>query len=138
MENIKTTTDINTSTLAFIGDAVYELFVRKMIVEAGGHDPEKLHIEAVKYVRAESQAYAIKKLMEGFLSEEEVELVKKARNHKMPNRSRSAGMVEYKLATGLEALVGSLYLDGNRDRLGEVMAEAVRLVNERSDKGATE
>ena len=62
MEKEKTTTDIKTGTLAFIGDAVYELFVRKMLVESGEHDPEKLHIEAVKYVRAESQAYAIKKL----------------------------------------------------------------------------
>ena len=129
MDNYQTTTDIKTGTLAFIGDAVYELFVRRMLVEAGGHDPEKLHIEAVKYVRAESQAYAIKRLMEGFLSEEEIELVKKARNHKMPNRSRSAGMVEYKLATGLEALIGSLYLAGNESRLGEVMAEAIKIID---------
>ena len=129
MDNYQTTTDIKTGTLAFIGDAVYELFVRRMLVEAGGHDPEKLHIEAVKYGRAESQAYAIKRLMEGFLSEEEIELVKKARNHKMPNRSRSAGMVEYKLATGLEALIGSLYLAGNESRLGEVMAEAIKIID---------
>ncbi len=134
MEKEKTTTDIKTGTLAFIGDAVYELFVRKMLVESGEHDPEKLHIEAVKYVRAESQAYAIKKLMEGFLSEDEVELVKKARNHKMANRSRSAGMVDYKLATGLEALVGSLYMNGNEARLLEVVGEAIRVVKSKSEK----
>ena len=120
--------DVSTGTLAFIGDAVYELFVRKMLVEEGEHDPEKLHIEAVKYVRAEAQAYAIKKLMEGFLSEDEIELVKKARNHKMPNRSRSAGMVEYKLATGLEALVGLLYMEGDDARLSEVVKEAINIV----------
>ena len=134
MEKEKTTTDIKTGTLAFIGDAVYELFVRKMLVESGEHDPEKLHIEAVKYVRAESQAYAIKKLMEGCLSEDEVELVKKARNHKMANRSRSAGMVDYKLATGLEALVGSLYMNGNEARLLEVVGEAIRVVKSKSEK----
>ena len=134
MEKEKTTTDIKTGTLAFIGDAVYELFVRKMLVESGEHDPEKLHIEAVKYVRAESQAYAIKKLMEGFLSEDEVELVKKARNHKMANRSRIAGMVDYKLATGLEALVGSLYMNGNEARLLEVVGEAIRVVKSKSEK----
>ena len=134
MEKEKTTTDIKTGTLAFIGDAVYELFVRKMLVEAGENDPEKLHIEAVEYVRAESQAYAITKLMEGFLSEDEVELVKKARNHKMANRSRSAGMVDYKLATGLEALVGSLYMNGNEARLLEVVGEAIRVVKSKSEK----
>lgn len=134
MENDKTTTDIKTGTLAFIGDAVYELFVRKMLVESGEHDPEKLHIEAVKYVRAESQAYAIKKLMEGFLSEDEVELVKKARNHKMANRSRSAGMVDYKLATGLEALVGNLYMKEDEGRLVEVVQEAIRIIKEKANE----
>ena len=104
MEKEKTTTDIKTGTLAFIGDAVYELFVRKMLVESGEHDPEKLHIE------------------------------KKARNHKMANRSRSAGMVDYKLATGLEALVGSLYMNGNEARLLEVVGEAIRVVKSKSEK----
>ncbi|MBO4235560.1 MAG: ribonuclease III [Firmicutes bacterium] len=124
--------EIKTGTLAFIGDAVYELFVRKMLVEAGENDPDKLHIEAVKYVRAESQAYAIKRLMDGFLSEDEVELVKKARNHKMPNRSRSAGMVDYKLATGLEALVGELYMNGKEDRLSAIVEEAIRVVKDKN------
>ena len=139
MENGKATIDIKksameikTGTLAFIGDAVYELFVRKMLVESGENDPDKLHIEAVKYVRAESQAYAIKRLMDGFLSEDEVELVKKARNHKMPNRSRSAGMVDYKLATGLEALVGELYMNGEEDRLSAIVEEAIRVVKDKN------
>lgn len=121
---------MGTGTLAFIGDAVYELLVREHLVRAGIVDADKLHFKTVEYVRAESQALAVKKMIEGFLADDEVALVKRARNHKMPNRSRSAGIVEYKLATGLEALVGELYLEGKRDRLDEVMAEAIRLIDE--------
>ena len=119
--------------LAFMGDAVYEVLVRELLIRSGITDSDKLHFRTICYVRAESQAYAVKKLMEGFLSEEETEIVKKARNHKMPNRSRSAGIVEYKLATGLEALVGSLYLEGNQERLDEVIAEAIRVIDEKCD-----
>lgn len=117
--------------LAFMGDAVYEVLIREALIKSGVTDSDKLHFKTVDYVRAESQAYAVKKLMEGFLSDEEIEIVKKARNHKMPNRSRSAGIVEYKLATGLEALVGSLYLEGNKERLDQVMAETVRMIDEK-------
>lgn len=125
---------MGSGTLAFIGDAVYELLVRERLIRGGIIDSERLHFKTVYYVRAESQAYAVKKLLEGFLSEEEVEIVKKARNHKMPNRSRSAGMVEYKLATGLEALVGKLYLDENKMRLEEVMTKAIELLDEKSSE----
>ena len=123
---------IGSGTLAFIGDAVYELLVRERLIRSGITDSDRLHFKTVYYVRAESQAYAVKKLLEGFLSEEEVEIVKKARNHKMPNRSRSAGMVEYKLATGLEALVGKLYLDENKMRLEEVMTKTIELLDEKA------
>lgn len=122
---------IASGVLAFVGDSAYELWIREKLVKDNIVDSDKLHYKTIDYVRAESQAYAIKKLMEGFLLEEEIEIVKKARNHKMPNRSRSAGMVEYKLATGLEALVGSLYLDGNKARLDEVMDEVVKAIQEK-------
>ena len=125
---------MGSGTLAFIGDAVYELLVRERLIRSGIMDSDRLHFKTVYYVRAESQAYAVKKLLEGFLSEEEVEIVKKARNHKMPNRSRSAGMVEYKLATGLEALVGKLYLDENKMRLEEVMTKTIELLDEKASE----
>ena len=123
---------ISSGVLAFMGDAVYEVLIRETLIKSGLTDSDKLHFKTVDYVRAESQAYAVKKLMEGFLSDEEIEIVKKARNHKMPNRSRSAGMVEYKLATGLEALIGSLYLEGRKTRLDEVMAATIKLIDEKS------
>ena len=125
---------MNTSVLAFLGDGVYELYVRDLLVAAGMTDSDAMHKACINYVRAESQAYAIKEMMKeheseaAFLSEDEISLVKRARNHKMPNRSRSAGPVEYKLATAFEALVGYHYLMNNNQRLSEIMQCAVGLI----------
>ncbi len=104
--------EINTTALAFIGDAVYEVFIRKYVMERGPHN-------------AEGQAKAVKSLIRDFLTEEEIAFVKRARNHKSVSKSRSAGPVAYKLATAFEALIGYLYLDGQQERLAGVMEEAV-------------
>lgn len=119
---------MNTDVLAFLGDAVYELYIRDIIVNVGIADPDAMHRAATNYVRAESQAYALKDMMKDYLTEEELALVKRARNHKTPNRSRSASPVEYKLATALEALIGYLYLSQQSERLGEVMKHAAGLI----------
>ena len=117
--------EINTTALAFIGDAVYEVFIRKYVMERGPHNADILHRKAVFYVRAEGQAKAVKSLIRDFLTEEEIAFVKRARNHKSVSKSRSAGPVAYKLATAFEALIGYLYLDGQQERLAGVMEEAV-------------
>ena len=119
---------MNTSALAFLGDAVYELYIRDLMVNAGMTDPDAMHRACTKYVRAESQALAIKEMMKEFLTDDEIALVKRARNHKMPNRSRSAGPVEYKLATAFEALVGYHYLMENNERMGEIMNRAANII----------
>ena len=128
---IETNDTANTQVLAFIGDAVYELYVRERVASAGEHRPDKLHRMAEELVRAESQAIAVKKLMDGFLTEEELALVKRARNHKTPNRSRSAGPVEYKLATAFEALLGWLRESGDEERLAEVMKRAADIIEDK-------
>lgn len=120
--------EINTTALAFMGDAVYEVFVRKHVMESGRLRADLLHREAVRYVRADGQAAAVKSLMKDFLTEEEIALVKRARNHRSISKSRSAGPVAYKLSTAFEALLGYLYLDGQNARLEEVVAEAVRRI----------
>ena len=117
--------EINTTALAFIGDAVYEVFIRKHVMESGQKNADMLHKMAVTYVRAEAQAKAIKSLMRDFLTEEETAIVKRARNHKSVSKSRSAGPVAYKLATSFEALIGYLYLDGQDERMTEIVKEAV-------------
>lgn len=126
--------NMNTTALAFLGDAVYELFIRDIMVSSGMTDPKAMHAACTKYVRAESQALALKQMMKedpdgaSFLTQEEMGLVKRARNHKSPNRSRSANPVEYKLATAFEALVGYYYLTGDSKRLDEIMKYAANLI----------
>ena len=125
---------MNTVALAFLGDGVYELYIRDILVNSGITDPGALHRACTKYVRAESQAAALKDMMKEFLTEEELGLVKRARNHKTPNRSRSAGPVEYKLATAFEALVGYYYLKGDSKRLEEIMDYAATYIEETESK----
>lgn len=122
----------NVTALAFVGDAVYELYIRSMVYGglSNGGKADFMHKKAIKYVRAESQARAIKQMMNGFLTEEELGLVKRARNHKTPNRSRSAGAVEYRLATAFEALVGFLHASGDNERVRAVMSKAVEIIEE--------
>ena len=126
--------EMNTTALAFMGDAVYEIYVRKHVMEKGQRNADMLHKMAVSYVRAESQAKAVKSLMQDFLTEEEVAIVKRARNHKSVSKSRSAGPVAYKLATAFEALLGYLYFSGEEMRLAEVAWEAMaRIEGEKNE-----
>lgn len=122
--------EINTTALAYLGDAVYEVYVRKHVMEEGCQRADMLHRMAVKYVCADGQAKAVKSLMKDFLTEEEVRLVKRARNHKTTSKARSADPVTYKLATAFEALIGYLELNGDRERAEEVIAEALKRIEE--------
>ena len=123
---------LNTTELAFIGDSVYELMIRSMIVSGGGK-AQDLSKRTISFVRAGAQAKAAKALLSGFLTEEEAALLKRARNHTNTSKPRSAGPKEYKLATGLEALVGYLYLKGETERLREIVREAVRIIPEEQE-----
>lgn len=120
--------EINTTALAFMGDAVYEVFVREYVMAAGERHADRLHRAAVRYVKADAQAGALRSMMRDFLTEEEISLVKRARNHKSVSKSRSAGPVAYKLATAFEALIGYLYFSEQQERLSEVVREAVRRI----------
>ena len=115
--------ELNIAALAFIGDAVYEVYVRKHVMETGVAHSDVLHKMAVEYVSAEGQAKAIKALMEEELTEEEAALVKRARNHKASNSKKTrashrvGNIITDKYATAFEALVGDLYLKEDKDRL---------------------
>ncbi|MDO4383658.1 MAG: ribonuclease III domain-containing protein [Eubacteriales bacterium] len=122
--------NINSTTLAYMGDAVYEVRVREMLIEQDPHDVNKLHKMAVRYVSAAGQAKAMKKLAEGFLTEEEVRLYKRARNHRSMSRPRNTDPRIYKIATGFEALLGYLFLAEESERLDEVIEEAIRIIEE--------
>ena len=110
--------------LAYAGDAVYEVFVRNKLIEMHPDMPVyKLHREATKFVRAHAQSNSILAIEENLTPQEEA-ISKRGRNAKSPTVPKNADVSEYRRATGLEALMGYLYLNGEEDRLREVMEMA--------------
>ena len=124
--------NMNTSILAYIGDAVYELGIRKKLVERKAVNVNRIHKKAITYVSADGQAVAAKKLMQlhGFLTEDEMKIIKRARNHRTTSHPRGADPKAYKWATGFEALFGYLYLLHEYDRLEEILTKAVIIIEE--------
>ena len=117
---------LNTTALAYMGDAVYEQAVREHILGKGIPDVNKLHRLATSYVSAPAQAKIIKSLFDD-LTETEQSLVKRARNRKYNTKAKNADPVTYKWATALEALIGHLYLSGETERLSWVLAKAIEI-----------
>ncbi|MEA4922987.1 MAG: ribonuclease III domain-containing protein [Eubacteriaceae bacterium] len=118
---------INTTALAFMGDAVYEVYIRKFVLETGCSAADKLHKVTVQYVKADAQAKAIKGMFDE-LSEEEQTLVKRARNRKTATKAKNADPVTYKWSTAFEALVGYLYLNDDTERMEEVISRAMAII----------
>lgn len=114
--------DKNVLALAYLGDAVYELAIREYLLEKGIVKVNDLQKEAIPYVSAKGQAMYLTKLLDGnFLTEEEIDIVMRARNHKGSRHPKNTDIVTYKYATGLEALIGYLYLEHKKDRLNEIV-----------------
>ena len=111
-------------TLAYIGDAIFELVVRTVLVERKNTQAEKLHKAATKIVKAETHALMIEAIKEE-LTEEELAVYKRGRNAKAVTRAKNATMSEYRRATGFEALMGYLYLKGDIERMIELIHLAV-------------
>ena len=110
--------------LAYIGDSVYELFVRTMILSKD-ENVNKLHKKAIKYVKANAQAESLTKLEE-LLTDEEKSIVRRVRNAKINTLPKNAELSEYKRATGFESLLGFLFLSKNDKRLIELLEIAHR------------
>ena len=109
--------------LAYIGDTVYDLFVRTMLVESTTLSAHGLHMRAAKLVCAAAQSRAFLSI-EQLLSEEEMSVFKRGRNAHMGSVPKNAEIIDYRRATGLEALMGYLYLLGRDERLSELMRAA--------------
>ena len=107
---------MNTTALAYLGDAVYEVAVRGFVMKSGQQHADRLHRLAIKFVCAEGQAKALKAIMPE-LTEEEQSLVRRARNRRITSKPKHAAPVTYKLSTAFEAFVGYLYLTGDRERM---------------------
>ena len=121
--------DLNTYsplTLAYIGDSIYDLVIRTLIVESGNAPANKLHKSATKMVQATAQA-ELYHLIQDQLTEEELAIYKRGRNAKSFTSAKNTGIVEYRTATGLEALIGYLYLTDRTDRLLELIKPVVNI-----------
>ncbi len=110
--------------LAYIGDGIYELMIRSMVVEQGNRQVNKLHQQASRFVKAQAQSEMMETLLP-LLSEEEVQIYKRGRNAKSYTTAKNASVNDYRRATGFEALMGYLYLNGNIERLTELVKAAV-------------
>lgn len=116
-------------TLAYIGDAVYELVIRSMIVTEGNAPVNKLHKRSSELVKAETQAKVALHLVETeVLSEEELRVLKRGRNAQSYTKAKNASMSDYRWATGFEALVGYLYLSGRSERMMELVGAALKFI----------
>ncbi|AWK50417.1 Mini-ribonuclease 3 [Clostridium beijerinckii] len=116
---------LNPLQLAIIGDAVFEIFVRNYILTQNtALSANKIHVKAIGYVKAKSQSNIMHEI-EGLLNEEEEAVYKRGRNAKSPTVPKNAEVRDYRMATGFEALVGYLYLTGNKERLEFIFNKSV-------------
>lgn len=124
---------LSSLALAFVGDAVFNLFVRTMLV-GSGKKVRDLHRDAIRFVKASAQAYTLKKI-EGFLTDKEKDIVRIARNTKVNTVPKNADIMDYHYSTGFEALLGYLYLTKQNERLNKILTASFSLAYPKSDTG---
>lgn len=110
-------------TWAYIGDCVYELYIRTELINKTNLKPHKLHIESIKYVKAKAQADLLKEIMEQ-LTEEEKDIVRRGRNTENHHLPKNSNIQEYMYSTAFEALIGYLYLTKRYQRLKEILKKS--------------
>lgn len=115
--------EINVLVLAYLGDTIYENYVRRYLIENGIGNVNDLQTASISFVSAKAQAKFLTELVDkGFFSEEELAVIKRARNYKSHSHPKNCDIVTYKHATGLEALIGYLELLKRKDRINEIMS----------------
>lgn len=120
---------MNTTVLAYLGDAVYEVYIRKHVIDTGQIHADRLHHSAVRYVHAAAQAKIIKAVFDD-LPPDQQSLVKRARNRKSVTKAKNADPVDYKWATAFEALVGYLHLEEREEELNALFERAVGIIEQ--------
>lgn len=126
MEFIKRNKEISSAKMlsplvwAYVGDSVYELFIRTHLINNSNAKPHKLHIESIKYVKAKAQADILKKITDN-LTEEEKDIVRRGRNTENHHVAKNSNVADYSQSTAFEALIGYLYLTKQDERLEEIL-----------------
>lgn len=121
-EPLKDARQLNGLALAYMGDAVYEVYVRKFLLESGRVKPNDLHRASTKFVSAKAQAAQLHRLFEEqFLTEEEETVAKRGRNAKSGHTPKNTDVLTYNHSTALEAVIGFLFLTGRLERMEEII-----------------
>ncbi len=123
-ETQKRVNELSPLTWAYIGDAVYELYIREKLINETKLKPHKLHIESIKHVKASAQAETLRKI-EDMLTDEEKEIVRRARNTKNHHLPKNANVNDYMHSTAFEGLIGYLYLTKQEKRLEEILSKTM-------------
>lgn len=118
--SIEEVNQLSPLTWAYVGDAVYELYIRTYLTNTTRLKPHELHVKSIKYVKAKSQAEILQQLEE-ILTEEEKEIVRRGRNTQTHHTAKNATVQDYMYATAFEALIGYLYLTTQDERLSEIL-----------------
>ena len=114
--------EINVLVLAYLGDCIYENYVRHYLIKQGIGNVNDLQTESINYVSAKNQAKYLEQLIDSnFFTEEELSVIKRARNYKSNSHPKNTDIITYKHATGLEAVIGYLDYIGNKNRIDEIM-----------------
>ena len=116
------TKEINSLVLAYLGDTIYEDYIREYLIRSGIGNVNDLQNASIKFVSAKAQSEILKRLIsEDFFSDEELTIIKRARNHKSISHPKNCDIVTYRYATGFEALIGYLKMEGNIKRIEEII-----------------
>lgn len=114
--------EVNVLVLAYLGDTIYENYVRHYLVNKGINNVNSLQTESINYVSAKAQAKFLEELIDNeFFSESEINVIKRARNYKNDRHPKNTDILTYKHATALEAVIGYLDLTDNKNRIDEIM-----------------
>lgn len=114
-------------TWAYVGDSVYELYIRTYLANTTNLNPHKMHVKSIQYVKAKAQHEILKKLK---LDDEEKDIVRRGRNTQNHHLPKNATIEDYTYSTGFEALIGYLYLNKKDDRLEQILKECVKIAEE--------
>ncbi|WAA12375.1 Mini-ribonuclease 3 [Fervidibacillus halotolerans] len=126
--------NINSLALAYMGDAVFEVYVRRRLLERGMTKPNSLQHKAAQYVSAKAQCYIARSFLErNILTEEEVDVLKRGRNAKSATVRKNTDVQTYRYSTAFEALIGFLYLSSNFSRLDDLIEQSFALIEEEKE-----
>lgn len=122
-------------TLAYVGDAIYEVYIRDFLIRSGQTRPNQMHRLATHYVSAKAQHFLIEQMTEqGILTEEEQAIYKRGRNAKSKTSAKNTSILIYRSSTGFEALMGYLHLTGQKTRLDELIEWSIKTIGEKNEK----